>query len=219
MTIRILIALTVFFSSCTAVRVVKPLEKGDTSIGLDIGGPIVSLAGAPLLVPMSSLNVAYGLKDNTTIFGGIHTTSMIFGVVQTDIGFLHQFNAQSNYLPSFTLGVSNHFTLDIWENNFKSLPQLDLNAYWHYKQKDNFVYASLQTLWDLSTTKAHGVTNTDRIIPTFTIGHRFVREKMSYSIEYKQLAFSASNQQITVNFVSPFTTGASGLFFSISRTF
>jgi hypothetical protein len=44
----------ILLASCNTTRVVKPLEKGETRIVVDFGGPVV---GIPL--PLSSISLAH----------------------------------------------------------------------------------------------------------------------------------------------------------------
>ena len=101
--IRIVIILaTGALVSCNITRVVKPLPKGEHQVGTSFGGAVIKLGNAPITIPLSNISYAYGVAENTSIFTGIHTTAMLFGVLQTDMGATYQLIKQ-NHLYSFIL--------------------------------------------------------------------------------------------------------------------
>ena len=81
----ILYSLILFFASCNATRVIKPLEKGEKQLSAGLGGPGIIYAGAPIPMPLTSVNYAQGVDSNVTLSVGMHTTSLAFGVLQSDV--------------------------------------------------------------------------------------------------------------------------------------
>ena len=88
----ILIAACVFaISSCAPSRYVRPLEEGQKAITGNLGGPLIKFSGMTIPLPLTAISLGYGLKDNLTIYGGVHTTALSFGVIQGDFGVVKEF--------------------------------------------------------------------------------------------------------------------------------
>jgi len=73
----------IFLVSCTSSRFVEPLKKNQWSVGANFGGPTLDY-GVPVPLPLSSIEVGYGLDTQLTIFSGLHTTAILFGNLQLD---------------------------------------------------------------------------------------------------------------------------------------
>jgi hypothetical protein len=218
--IRIVVFLfLIFLSSCAPSRFVKPLEKGQKAVNVHLGGPLIGFAGTTIPIPFTSITGAYGLKDNLTVFMGLHTTALAFGVFQTDIGMVKQLKAQNNFLPAITITPALNLAVDKWKGHFKCWPQLDLNGYWHIRKKSHFTYLGLSNWFELSGMKAHDEKQTIHWIWNPHLGQSFVFEKWLYNLEIKYLASTTKNLPNVVDFKSFGNTGAVGVFISVTRKF
>lgn len=214
-----LIVALLFLGACTPSRFVKPLEKGQKAVNVHLGGPLIGFAGTTIPVPFTSVTGAYGIKENLTGFASVHTTALAFGVFQTDFGVVKQLTAQKNYIPAITFTPALNLAFDKWEYNFKWWPQLDINAYWHYKQKRHFFYVGIGNWFELSTKKAHGEKQQTHWIYNPHLGHTFVRDKWNYNLELKYLAPATERMPNVVDFKGFGSTGAAGVFLSVTRKF
>ena len=85
------IIVTVFtLLACNATRVVKPIAAGEKQLGAGLGGALIKFVGVPMPLPLTNVYGAYGLNNKTTVFASLHTTALMFGVLQTDIGITQQ---------------------------------------------------------------------------------------------------------------------------------
>ncbi len=205
--------------SCAPSRFVKPLEKGQKAINVHLGGPLIGFAGTTIPIPFTSVTGGYGLKENLTVFASIHTTALAFRVFETDIGIVKQLMAQKGYAPAITITPVINMAFDGWEYNFKFWPQIDINAYWHYKQKRNFFYIGLGNWFELSTNKAHNEKQLVHWIYNPHLGHTFVRNKWDYNLEVKYLAPTTERTPNVVDYKGFGSTGAVGVYFSVTRKF
>lgn len=213
------LALLFIASSCNTTRVVKPLEKGSLQIGADLGGPMIKFSGAPIFIPLTSVHAAYGIKKNTTLFGSIHSTSLLFGVFQTDIGITKLISKQQGLLPGVSLSPIANLMVDRWQGAFSLYPQLDANFFWNYKQKPHYFYTSLNNWFELRQKRAHGETQPSNWMPSIALGHQWVKQKYHFQLELKYIGFNQNNQNIVVDYIAPGSTGTLGLYFGIKRTF
>jgi hypothetical protein len=214
-----LFLISALLASCAPTRFVKPLEEKQHAVNFSLGGPLVAYSGITIPIPLTTLSYGYGIKNNLTAFGSIHTTSLLFGVIQTDIGVVRNLMVQKNFCPGISITPAANLAMDIWQGHFKCWPQVDINAYWNYKQKRNFFYLGFFNWFELSAKKAFNEPQTTHWIFGPHIGHTFVRNKMDYNLEVKYIGPNLSNQDLVVHYKSPFDKGAMGVYFSITKKF
>ena len=100
---------TLLIMSCAPSRFVEPLNKGDLSVGANFGGAVIEFAGAPIPLPLTSVEVGYGIDTNLTLHGGWHTTAAFFGNAQIDAGVTYQFLDQNKYIPNVSVSPAFNF--------------------------------------------------------------------------------------------------------------
>ncbi|MFW5793362.1 MAG: hypothetical protein ACOCWC_03690 [Bacteroidota bacterium] len=196
-----IIILSLALFSCTSSRIVKPLNKNEKEIGLSLGGPLISFSDLVIPIPLTSLHYAHGYNDNLTLYGGLHTTSLLSGVIHTDIGIVQNIFSEDNYYFGTSINPSLHFMIDIWEGNPKLFPSIDFNLYRTYNESGNFFYFGATNWFDLVKYKAHGELNTTKWLISPQIGHTFMRNKWNINLEVKYLLPYISNQDIVVDYV------------------
>ena len=125
----IFLALTVL--SCAPSRFIEPLSKNQQALSFNIGGSLIDYGGTTIPVPLTSLTYAYGLSNNLTAFGSLHTTSLIFNNLQTEVGVLSQIRGQENYIPGLSSVLALNYITELSLGNSKLWPQIDGNAYWN----------------------------------------------------------------------------------------
>jgi hypothetical protein len=227
-----LIAVLAALASCAPARFVEPLKKGQQGITGNFGGPVAKIPGiGNIPIPYTAIGYGRGLTDKTTIFGNLHTTSLLFGVGQTDLGI-----SQSIW-KNDKMGVSAQGTMNIFVDFYTGAnrfwPQLDANYYLKYGKHSkpvqldamckieskhyNFFYAGLSNWFDPYKTESQGRPNAQFWIPSVQLGHQWIRPKWSYQAELKILAPNQSNENIVVNYPSMLNNrGALGLYFGIT---
>ena len=77
------ICLTLVMMSCAPSRYVRPLDKGEVALNVHAFGPLIKFGGAVVPVPLTSVGVGYGLRNNLTLHGTVHTTAALYGTIQT----------------------------------------------------------------------------------------------------------------------------------------
>lgn len=209
-----IILLELIISSCAPARIVKPLDKGQKVVGINAGGPLIEFADLTIPMPLSSVYGGYGVTENSTVYGGIHTTSLLFGVYQTDLGLNQRLLEQNKYIPGITLNPAVNLMTGKWEGAFKFYPELGVNACWNYASKDHYFYAG-SMIWpelepkDLSSP----------FILSFQAGHTFSTPRWFYTVEARLLGPFKSHKDIVVDYKGLGNNGAFGVYFSVSRKF
>ncbi|MEA3496342.1 MAG: hypothetical protein U9R42_09945 [Bacteroidota bacterium] len=206
--------------SCAPSRFVQPLEQGTHSVGFNAGGPLIEYSGKTIPVPLTGLFYGYGYKENLTLFGSLHTTSLAFGNFQTDIGATYKFLEQDKFIPSLSVSPVANIVFHFNDPNFKIWPQVDLNAYWEHGKNKNYLYLGISNWFELSGKKAHDEATLDRWLINPHIGYTYNTNSFSYSLEMKFLGLSHNNEYVFVPYQS-FTgnSGATGIFLGITKRF
>jgi hypothetical protein len=213
--------LTIF--SCAPSRFVDTLPKGETQVGFSLGGPMQNLFGLTIPTPYSSVVVGHGLRDDITLFGGLHTTALIFNTLQTDLGVtkrLYKSDSSKLWIPDVSGSFSLNSLIEMKDGVYDIFPQIDLNAVWKYgAKKSNFIYLGLSNWFDLSTFKAHGELQTTPVIFNPHIGNTWQKNNWNFTLEYKVLGLMQSNQNIVVSYAKWHGKySAPGIFIGCSKT-
>lgn len=204
---------------CAPTRFVKPLEKNTHAVGVNIGGPTISF-GTPVVLPLSSVYYGYGLDTNLTVFGSLHTTSLLFGNLQTDFGATYGlYNSKSIYIPSFSSSLSGNLVYRPEDNVVRFWPQLDGNAYWKLGKKEHTLYLGISNWFELLAKRSHGQKSIDRWIVNAQIGTNIKIHKWQVQIEGKWLAPNFNSSREFLPYVSISNHGALGFYLGLSRTF
>lgn len=210
--------LALVYSSCAPSRYVRPLGKKQQAVTANFGGPMIGFAGTVIPVPLTSFGYGYGLDSLTTVYGNLHTTSLLYGVFQTDIGLCREF-----YHAPCGLGLSGNlsgnFTFDRWEHQFRAWPELDLNVYKTYNSRGSFVYAGADTWFELSRFRAHQQPQNVHVIFNPHLGIQFVKTKWNFQLEGKFIAPNISSLPNVVDYKGIGGHGAIGIYFGVYRLF
>lgn len=207
--------------SCSASRFVEPIEQGKVAAGINFGGPVIDYGGMPIPIPLSSLEAGYGWKENLTVYGGIHLTSMAFGNVQFDLGGTYKVLNQNNLIPNVSISPSFN-TLWVPKSSFKIWPVLDANAYWNYGKKNSYVYVGINNYFELSGTKALDQPQGMPLVLSPQIGHvlKGKDRKWEFTTEIKFIAPYARTSYTFVPYVGlTGEYGATGIYLGYRRYF
>lgn len=207
--------------SCAPIRFQKPLEKSEFAAGVNAGGPLIKFAGATIPIPFSSIYGGYGLTENTTAILGIHTTSLLFGNAQADINVLHQLyaNEKGNFRISGQAGAMN--LLDLNDNGaFRLYPTLAATALYEWSSGPSHrLYTGMDQWLDFYENKRVNPEKHNYWLPSIHLGYAHEAKQWTWGAELKYSGFHLSNQDIVVNYQTPFNTGNLGIYAFIHRRF
>jgi hypothetical protein len=208
----VLPAFIVLFQACAPSRFVEPLEKNELSIGGSFGGPVINFGG-PIPMPVTTIEVGYGLDTNLTIFGGLHTTAAIFGNFQIDAGISYQFLEQKKMIPNLSVAPGFNFITNFEATKF--WPVLDLNAFWNYGERTNYFYLGVNNYFELSKTMAFEQEQLSPWLFSPQFGHVFKgkQENWQLSTEFKLLGPYLDNSTAFVPYKSLLGTNGATAFF------
>jgi hypothetical protein len=202
-------------AACAPARFVKPLDKGQKAISASLGGPLILYGKTTIPMPLTSIALGYGLDSGLTGFAGIHTTAMLFGVIQTDIGVVKQIRKQDNWIPAVTVSPIANLMIDKWQGKFSFFPQLDAHAYWNYPKKPHYAYVGLSNWFDLNSKRAEGDVQKTYWLPVVQLGNTIVKHKWTYTIELKYAP--KINYPVVVDYQGIGRATALGVYLGIAR--
>ncbi len=211
----VLISTLLFLISCGPAKFVEPIPVKKISIGGHFGGPVINFGG-PIPIPLSAIEVGYGIDTNLTAFASIHTTSIFFGNLQFDGGVTYKVLDQNKYRPNISVSPSFNLLYSVSGKVAKFWPVLDLNAYWNYGLNKNYFYLGLNNYFELSKTMANNQPQAHHWLFSPQIGHVLKGKKGNgqLTVELKWLGPNLDN---SYDFI-PYSTllfgnhGASGIF-------
>ncbi|MDP4200073.1 MAG: hypothetical protein Q8922_06350 [Bacteroidota bacterium] len=206
--------------SCAPARFVEPLPRDHYAATASLGGPLITFDSLVIPMPLTSLAAGYGVTDKTTLFGGLHTTALLFKDLQLDLGALHELSAQDKWLPAISVAPVLNIVLAFRDNAFKIWPEADVNFYWHYlNASGNLIYLSSQNWFELSSTRADYSAQTRHWFANFALGHTFDGEHWQYVTELKYLEAGVPNLPGPVDYHGISGNGAFGVYLALTRKF
>ena len=211
----IVISFVIF--SCAPSRIVKPLKKNEKSLSANFGGPLIGFSGTTIPIPFTAISYAQGICDNTSAFGSVHTTAMLFGNFQTDLGICQQIWKSDSLRIGISCNPVFNVLFDKWEKNLRFWPQLDFNFYYEIKANKNFVYSGIMNWFELSGTKAHHQPQKKNWLPGIQAGYNHQFNEWSFTIEAKWIAPSRENKPNVIDYKGISGKGATGIYFGFTR--
>ena len=211
------IVLSLFlFAACTPSRIVKPLKKGENAVSGSFGGPLIKFAGAPIPIPFSTVSYANGLTDNITAFGGLHTTALLFGNFQTDIGICADVFKKDKIGFSITPAIQTAVSYkDI--SSFRLWPSLDMNL--RYELNKGFVYTGMHNWFELNRTGVNNTVQERWLLPNYHVGFTKENTKWNHQFELKYLLPGQAIYPGVVDYIGINKKGAMGIFYCLTRKF
>lgn len=211
------ITLSLFLlNACAPSRFVKPLSKGQHAVSGSFGGPLIKFAGAPIPLPFSTISYGKGITDRITAFGSLHTTSLLFGNLQSDIGICADVYKKNKFgfsvTPALQQGVSykDAHSLRLW-------PSLDVNA--RYEFTKGFLYAGMHNWFELKRDGANDTKLNRWLLPNYHIGFTKENAKFNHQFELKYLLPLQPVYPGVVDYIGINGKGAFGIYYCLIRKF
>ncbi len=215
----IIVFFSYFFQNCAPSRFVKPLAKNRHAASFSFGGPVIKFAGAPIPIPFTTLAYGYGATENVTCFGSLHTTSLLFGNLQSDIGTTLKLLEKEN-----KFGISASPALQLAYNigtkkSFRIWPSADINTYFHFNKKPSYLYSGVNSWFELAKYKAHDQPQQRHVIPNLHLGYVIVKQKWQHQFELSYLGIGIPNKPGVVDYIGIAGKGTLGFYYSLVRKF
>ena len=218
-TYTLVIVIIFLFSCCAPSRFVKPLVHQQHAASFSFGGPLIHYGGAAIPIPFSTLGYAYGFHSSSTAHAHLHTTSLLFGNLQGDIGTSVLLTDRDK---KFGCSVSPALQMAVRpgeKNSARIWPSADVNAFINLGNKGSFLYAGLNTWIETANQRAHGEPQTRNLLPNLHIGFQKVNRKFDHQFELKYLGLGIPNLPGVVSYIGLNQRGSFGLYYSLIKKF
>ena len=208
----LLVSFLIFY--CSPSRFVQPLEKKQQALSFHMGGSLIDYGGLTIPVPLTSLTYGNGIKDNLTLIGSLHTTSLLFNNLHLELGGLTKIKSQENWMPAISSALILNYISELNEGDTKLWPQMDANFYWNFKEQKHRFYMGCSAWFDPNLFNDNiGVINPH-------LGYNRQVGKWQLGTELKFLAPGYNNSKTFVPYQSLLGEyGAAGLYFNITKPF
>lgn len=218
--ITVLLGAFLLLQACAPSRFVKPLAEDEKALSFGFGGPFVDYDGTNIPLPLTSIALGYGLDSNLTLFGGLHTTALLFGNLQLDLGASYGILEQDKYIPGISISPVINIIIDLNDRANRLWPQADLNFYWTRTEKEHCLYVGASNWFELRKTRSNDQEQIQRWLFNPHLGYTHKLKNMDLNIEFKFLAPGADNRYAFVPYKSLLgTRGATGLYISAIKRF
>jgi hypothetical protein len=193
---KIMVVLAVLLMSCSAVRQVRPLEKGEQAVSLSLGGPVTKYLGtayAPF--PLLGVGYAYGFNHKFNFQSGLQLTQAVFGVLQLDAGVDWRPWPASKLLPGAIISPRLFFSADINDFTAESMrlyPDLDITAYWE-PWKYKYIYTGITNWFEFASTRSDGLEQKHHWLITPFLGTNLGNNKYQFQFEFRVYTPNLSN--------------------------
>lgn len=209
----------VFISACTPSRLVTPLLQDEVSLTTNFGGPLIGFADTVIPIPLSAVTIAKGVENDLSIYTGLHTTALSYGLIHWDVGLLKQLSTPKKLRPGLSVSPSFNFMLDVWQQKPAFYPSLDINLYWFYPKSGNMSYIGSGNWFELKRTRAYNEPQSNFWITSVHAGHTWIWPRWKLNSEIKFLAPFDNSQYSIVDYKSPSQNGAIGFYVSATYDF
>lgn len=207
------------FQNCAPSRFVKTLEKKQRAASFSFGGPLIKFAGAPIPIPFTTLAYGYGVTDKITGYGSLHTTSLLFGNLQSDIGAtVKLFEKENKFGISASPALQLAYNIGT-KNSFRIWPSADVNAYFHLNSKPSYLYTGANSWFELSKYKAYEQPQQRHVIPNLHLGYMIVKQKWQHQFQLSYLGIGIPNKPGVVDYIGISGKGTLGFYYSLIRKF
>jgi hypothetical protein len=116
-------------ASCATSHFARPLGRGNVVGQASLGGPLDSLSGTPVALPILDVGAGYGVSDRWDVFGRADITAAAYGDLHLEPGAaFHAVVREGGLVPTVTLAGSAHVMTDF--HSARIGPQLSAIAAW-----------------------------------------------------------------------------------------
>lgn len=209
-----LLTIAILIFACSPSRFIQPLEKDQQALSFHLGGSLIDYSGLTIPVPLSSITYGNGVRENLTLYGSLHTTSLLFNNLHLEVGGLTNLMIQDGWIPAISTSLTLNYVSEISQGNTKLWPQIDGNFYWSFKDQKHRVYSGFSTWIDPD------LLNENFAVTNPHLGYNRKVGKWQLGIELKFLAPTYDNTKTFVPYESLLgKTGATGIYFNINKPF
>jgi hypothetical protein len=214
-----LIALLAAAISCSSVRQVRPLDKGESSVGVSLGGPVTQVGGPYIPLPLLSVSYHRGIVARTFDIGGaLYLTQALYGIMQLEAACNWRPWHGSTWRPGLIVTPRLFLMTDFSPESFRAYPDLGLTLPWEPKE-DWFVYTGIESWFEPHQVRDDGNRQPHHWLIAPSLGTVLGRGPWHYQLEVKLYTPNLANTGRPTKNIGIGDHGVWGVFLGIGRTF
>ena len=203
--------------SCSGVRQVTPLNKGESRVNLSLGGPFTDVGGVTIPLPFLNAAYCYGIQDNLGIEAGINITSGLYGTLALDAGVnWHTWKAKQ-MIPGLYIAPRLFFTTRFDDFEPRLFPTLDLGIYWEVMR--HHFYGGLDNWFEFHNERTDGNPQEHHWLIAPYIGYGLTHKQWQYQLEGRVYTPNLKNSGRATKNVGFGEYGVLGIFLGVSYNF
>jgi hypothetical protein len=160
-----------FFFSCSSIRHIRSVEKGELTASASFGGPFAGQLGwAPF--PLLGIGANYGILDNIDVEAGWAVTSALFGVCELDGGCNWRPLKPADWKPGVIASARLLGTTDFQKGNSRLWPDASVTALWQLHSRV-YGYLGMDNWFETRTMRYDGNEQSYHWLPVIYTGCDF----------------------------------------------
>lgn len=212
------ILLISFLVSCSSVRQIRPLDKGESAVTISLGGPITELGDIYSPLPLLSIGYTRGLLSRKLeLEMGLHITEGLYGVLMIDGGLNYRPILSSGLRPGIIVSPKVFFTTDFSSSSVRIYPDLNLTSYWKIRQ-NFFIYLGLENWFEFSQEREDGNPQDNHWLIVPYLGLNCGNEKLLFQFESRVYTPNLKNTGRPTKNIGLGDNGILGFFIGLNYT-
>jgi hypothetical protein len=194
-------------AACSTTHAVRPLGRGNASLGASLGGPLVQVAGVDIASPILTVEGGYGLRDDLEVTANADLTAAVYGDLHLEPGVAyHPLVRDAGPVPTLTVAGAVHFLTSF--SDTLVAPQITLAAAWRVRRR-HLVY--------LGVDSALASTALSRPVVGPLVGGELRVGRFGLTLEAKWLAPNYDVGPTAPTWLSPDNRGYLNILFGVTR--
>ncbi|MEO0081851.1 MAG: hypothetical protein ABIL25_06125 [candidate division WOR-3 bacterium] len=140
--------LAVLAAGCGTVSSVRALRKGQSALGVGLGGPVAHVAGMDIPLPYTVARYRYGVNDKSSIYAGGHLMVAALGVAGLEAGWAWHPLTQKKYRPAVSASAGLAALVKSGDGH-ALFPQLDVTGSYLLGDR-SLTYFGIQSMYQLA---------------------------------------------------------------------
>lgn len=207
----------VFISSCSTVRQIRPLERGESALTISLGGPITKLGDVYIPLPLLSAGYNRGILSNKLdIEAGLHLTEALYKTLMIDAGVNYRPILSNRWKPGLIITPKIFFMTNF--KNARLYPSLCITSNWKINSHV-YIYTGLENWFEFSKTRDDNNKQKHHWLINPYLGTNFGRDKLFFQIEGRWYIPNKSNQESTTSHIGVGEHGILGVMLGINYIF
>jgi hypothetical protein len=204
--------------SCSPVRSIRPIDKGQSAVSLSLGGPITQVGKTYIPLPLLCVGYNYGFFETMDIEAGLNFTDVLFGIGNIQVGTNWRPLIPQAFRPGFIISPKLFAMTDFKPKGSRLYPDIGLTAFWNLR-KQWYLYGGWDNWIELNTIRDDGNTQNHHWLIAPYVGMDLGSDRWSFQVEIKLYTPNLSNQGRPTKNIGVGEKGIFGVFLGMSRYF